>query len=242
VEPNRCIDLVIGEKVLCYDLLVGDEKRVMDAHLEECEACRDFRSQVYGKEGALEEINFRAWQLGRRQKVSASWWLAARLRDLWLPFLLIFGLGGGTVVYLVTRAGSSESVRVLRFAVSRGGTIDSLASPHIDDGPNGLVLRTDRDARVQVYEVRDGTMRRLVPGGTQSPPELGPEQAREVPLPPAESGSGRLLVLVVPRAAPGTVDEWDAAVFSELSRGHNPRTVTHAGWPGNVRPALRWYP
>jgi hypothetical protein len=241
LDPNRCTDLPIGQKILSYDLLVGEEKRAMDAHLEGCAACRDFKLQVFGEQGALDELNYRAWKLGQRQNVGASWWLATRLRDLWLPILLILGVGTAVFVFLATRSGSRESVRVLRFAVSRGATLDSLASPSLDVGPNGVILRTDRDARAYVYEIREGTMRRLVPGGTQPPPEVGRLEATELPLPPIEASDVRLLLLLVPTEAPGTVEEWDAAVFAELSRGKNPSTSA-AGWPGQVRPALRWYP
>lgn len=242
MQPNRCIDLSIGQKILSYDLLVGEEKALVDSHLEACSACRDFRQQTYGKEGALDDLNYRAWKLGQRQKIPATLWLAERTRDLWLPILLIVGVAGGLFVYIATRSSTRESVGVLRFALSRGATIDSLASPHLDIGPNSLILRTDREARAYVYEVRAGTMRRLVPGGGQAPPEVGRMEVKEVPLPAIENSDARLLLLLVPREAPGTVDDWDNAVFAELSRGKDPSGRERAGWPGEIRPALRWFP
>lgn len=236
---QRCIDFRIGQKILSYDLLQGEEKRLMDAHLEKCTACQDLRAQVYGKEGALDDLNFRAWKLSQRQNVASHWWIGRRLQDLWGPFLLVLLIVGGLFVFLTTRGGEG-GVRIVRFSVSRGAEIEA-STMRVDPGPNGFILRTDRDARVYVYEVREGSMRRLVPGGIEAPPQLPRLETQEIPLPPTEAG-GRYVLVLVPVDAPGSLEEWDAAVFADLARNSPDAAVTAAGWPGGVRPTLRWYP
>jgi hypothetical protein len=237
---QRCIDLRIGQKILSYDLLEGEEKQHVDVHLEKCAACRDLLAQVYGKEGALDDLNFRAWKLTQRQKVAPHWWIARRLQDLWGPFLLVLLIVGGLFVFLTTRGGESGAVRVVRFSVSRGAEVDA-STLRIDPGPNGFILRTDRDARVYVYEVREGSMRRLVPGGIDAPPELTGLRSHEVPLPPTKAG-GRYVIVLVPVDAPGSLEEWDAAVFADLARNAPDAAASSVGWPGGAPPTLRWYP
>jgi hypothetical protein len=235
---TRCIDTRIGHKVLSYDLLEGEEKREMDAHLEQCAACRDFREQTLGQEGALDDLAWRAWRLGRRQRVEPHLWLMSRLKDLWIPFLVVLLGGIALTVYLARRGPEADAVRIVRLAVTRGATLDSVATPHVDPGPDGLYLRTDRAARAYVYELDAGAMRRLLPPQGGDPPEVGPAETSELRLPPLASHAARVLVVVVPRGAPGGVEDWDAAVFAQLS---GERTQS-AGWPSGVRPTLRWYP
>jgi hypothetical protein len=242
MSENRCIDLSLGQKVLSYDLLVGEEKQAVDAHLEVCAACRDFMQQAYGREGALQELNWRAWRLGRRHNVEASWWLAQRLRNLWLPFLLLFGVVSAVALFAVSRGPERFRVHILYYAVTRGATLDATATPKVDPGPNGVHLRTDRPAHVYVYLVQSGTMQRIVPSAGGVPPSVGPDQVREVSLPDITDRTARVILVIVAEEAPGTLDEWDAAVFAELGHATGETEVSKRGWPGNVRPTLRWYP
>jgi len=242
MSDNRCIDMALGQKVLSYDLLAGDEKLAVDAHLEKCTACRDFMQQAYGREGALQELNWRAWRLGRRQNVEASWWMAQRLRDLWLPFLLLFVVVAAIGLYAVSRGPERWRVKIAYFAITRGATLDATATPKVDPGPNALHLRTDRPARAFVYIMKQGALQRLVPVAGGEPPEVGPGEIREIALPEITDRMARVVLVLVAREAPGSQEEWDAAVFAELGRASGAEQASSHGWPGDVRPTLRWYP
>jgi hypothetical protein len=239
---NRCVDMELGQKVLSYDLLEGEEKAAVDAHLENCAACRDFKQQIYGREGALQELNWRVWRLGRRQNVEASWWMAQRLRDLWLPFLLLLVVVSAIAFYAVSRGPERLRVHVSYFAVTRGATLDANHTPKVDPGPNGLHLRTDRPARAYVYSIRAGALQRLVPATGADPPEVGPSEVREIRLPEITDADARIILVLAATEAPGTVDEWDAAVLAQLGNADRKVEAGRAGWPGHVRPTLRWYP
>jgi len=236
MAATRCIDLAVGQKILSYDLLQGEEKRLVDAHLERCAACRDFLEQTFGREGALDEINWRAWRLMKRQRVEPNWWIPQRFHDLWLPFVLILSAVGLFSIFLMTR-GEHDAVKIRRFAVTRAATIDSTSTPHVEPGANSLFLRTDRPARAYVYEVAQGAMRRLLPPLNGDAPEVGPEEVRELTLPELQARDARIVLALVPSGAPGTLDEWDEAMFQYLGR-----TQGRKGWPGGIHPTLRYYP
>jgi hypothetical protein len=239
---NRCIDLDIGQKILSYDLLDGVEKRQLDSHLEHCPACRDFLRQTLGKEGAFDDLALRSWRMSRRQRVEPHLWIQERLHDLWLPFLLIAVAIGSLVVWVARRGPDVQLVQVRRFAIMRPATLDSLATPHIDPAPEALVVRTDRDARVYVYEIHDASLRRILPAASGTPPAVGPGEASELHLPKLESAQSRLLVVLVPAQSGGSLDDWDTAVFAQLRGGKNPQAASLNAWPEGAHPTLRWYP
>ena len=239
---NRCIDLELGQKVLSYDLLGPLERHELDQHLEKCAACRDFRQQSLGKEGAFDDLALRVFRLSQRQRVEPHAWMMNRLRDLWLPLLLILGVVGVVTVWLAQRGPDVATVHVLHWAVTRGATLDSVATPHVEPVPDGMFLRTDRSARAYVYETREGTLRRLLPPEGGDPTEVGPAELSELRLPKLESKQSRLLLVLVPSGAAGTVTEWDDAVFRQLRGGKNPQVASRGAWPGGTTPTFRWYP
>jgi hypothetical protein len=174
----------------------------------------------------------------QRQRVQPNWWIPQRLRDLWLPFVLMLAAVGLFGLFMLTR-GEQDAVKIRRFAVARAATIDSSATPHVEPGANAVFLRTDRAARAYVYEVSDGAMRRLVPPQNGTAPEVGPEEVKELTLPELSAREARIVLALVPSAAPGTTEEWDDAMFEYL--GRTPR-VGRRGWPGGIHPTLRYYP
>lgn len=239
---SRCVDLTMGQKVLSYDLLGPLERHELDRHLETCAACRDFLQQTRGKEGAFDDLAARVWRLSQRQRIEPHVWVSQNLRLL-LPLALVVALVAGVgSVWLARRNTSVETVKLLRFAVFRGATLDSLATPRVDPAPGSLVLRTDRDAYAFVYEARADTLRRLVPTGTLAPSRVGPGESHEFALPPLLTADSRLLVVLVPGDAEASVQVWDDAVFQQLRKRHDPRDTAPAVWPGGRRPTLRWYP
>ena len=243
---NRCIDPHIGIKTLSYDLLEGEEKAELDAHLERCTACRDLMQQTYGHEGALDELAWRAWRLSQRRAVPPHAWIAARLRDLWLPFGIVALFVGMAGFFLANREAAVDKVGLRRLSFVRRGSIDSTQSlpvPILEHSPNALLVRPDRDARAYVYESNHGRLRRLVPPADREPPALAADSTREIPLPPLEGADSHVLLVLLPRDAPGTTDEWDTAVFSALGKKPGtplPQSSRH--WPKGTEPTLRWLP
>lgn len=239
---SRCTDLEVGQKVLSYDLMGPLERRELDKHLEQCAACRDFLRQTRGKEGAFDDLAARVWRLSQRQRIEPHVWVMQNLRLL-LPLALVVALVAGVgSVWMARRNTPAETLKVLRFAVFRGATLDSLATPRVDAAPGSIVLRTDRAACALVYETRADTLRRLVPAGTLAAPRVDGAEAREFALPPGLSADSRLLVVLVPGDGEAPVAAWDEAVFQQLRARRNPRESTPAEWPGGRPPTLRWYP
>lgn len=242
---NRCVDPSIGVKVLSYDLLEGAERAEMDAHLQVCAACRDFRQQSFGKEGALDELAYRAYLLGRRRRVEPTAWFFERLRDLWIPLLVLAGIIGGIVAYVASRGTEADSVGVLRLAVSRGSSLDStdaVVAPRVDVHPNAVIVRPDREARAYVYEAQAGALRRLVPPADEPAPRLSPDASREIFLPELETPDSRLLLVLVPADAAGTNAEWDSAIFRRLGPGGSGDRSGRGTLPSAAQPTLRWLP
>ena len=243
---ERCIDPSVGVKTLSHDLLDGEEKAELDAHLERCAACRDLLQQTYGQEGALDELAWRAWRLSQRRAVPPHAWIAQRLRDLWLPFGILALLVGIAGFYFASRESAVEKVGLHRLAFVRPGTIDSTQSlpvPILERGTNAILVRPDRDARAYVYESNHGRLRRLVPPADREPPALPADSTREIPLPPLEGPESHVLLVVLPRQAAGTTSDWDAAVMSALGKkSGTPLSVNRRHWPKGVEPTLRWLP
>ena len=241
---SRCIDPNVGVKILSYDLLSDEEKAQMDAHLQGCGACRDLRAQTFGKEGLVDELAHRVFRLSRRQRVEPHAWVLARLRDLGIPLALLVALVTSVAVYLARREPEAVSVRIVRLAVTRGGSIDSTSSdlvPRLDPNPASLIVRPDRAARAYVYELHAGALRRVVPPGDDPPPQLSPEGVQEIGLPPLEAPDTRVLLVLVPREAGGTTADWDAAVFERLGGGRTGGAASKSSaWPRGARPTLRW--
>jgi hypothetical protein len=239
---SRCIDMEAGQKVLSYDLLDHREKHELDRHLETCAACRDFLQQTRGREGAFDDLAARVWRLSQRQRIEPHVWVTQHLRllvPLALVVALVLGVGS---VWLARRGSAVETVKVLRFAVLRGATLDGSTTPRVDVAPEAIVLRTDRDAYVFVYETRADTLRRVLPAGSLAATRVGPAEACELRLPPIQSRESRLLLVLVPGGADPMVQAWDDAVFQQLRAGRNPHGTTQTAWPGGVQPTLRWYP
>lgn len=239
---DRCVDARLGVKVLSYDLLEGSEKEEVDAHLRACAACRDLVDQTFGDEGALRELDWRVFQLRRRQKVPAHAWIVRRLMDLWVPFLIL-ALGAAALwLYLARRGPEPERVVVLRLATLREGTLDSLAAmpmPQVSAAPTSIVLQADRDAIVLVYEAGDGRMRRLVPGAEAAIPELPGATPHELALPELQTAGARLLLVLAPTSSPRSLQDWDRAVLEYL--GGSPEDGSERrGWPQGTAPTLRW--
>lgn len=241
---DRCTDPDLGVKVLSYDLLAGEEKAEVEAHLAQCAACRDLLHQTFGKEGALDELASRVYRLGQRRPVEARALLAERLRNLWLPFI-VFALVLGVVGLFLGRRGTEvQTVGLRRLALGRAGSIDSLfLSPQIDPTVTTLFVRPDRPARAYVYESHSGRLQRLLPPADREPPGLSPDSTSELPLPPLQGSGSRLLLVLVPRDAPGTTLAWDAAILTRLSGRPRAESEPATGpWPEGARPMLRWVP
>ena len=241
-ELNRCVDPRLGVKVLSYDLLTGHEKAEVDRHLQACAACSDLVQQTFGDEGALRELEWRAFKLSQRQRVAPHAWIARRLADLWLPLL---GVVVGVVVlgvYLARRAPEPEQVGVMRLAALRTAVLDSLASeplPRISPAPTSLVIQLDRDAIALVYESGAGVLRRLVPGADGAIPELQAGRTHELALPAVAAPGGAILLVLAPAAAPRVADDWDVAVMERVGAPSG-AAAGRRGWPGHVEPTLRW--
>jgi hypothetical protein len=238
---DRCVEPRLGVKVLSYDLLAGDEREEVDAHLRACAACRDLVDQTFGDEGALRELDWRVFQLRRRQDVPAHVWIGRRLMDLWVPFLLLVLAAAGVGLYLARRGPDPEQVHLLRLATLRTGVLDSLAAvpvPRLSGAPTSVVLQADRDAIAMVYEAVGGGMRRLIPGGDTAIPELAAAASHELALPEPETAGARLLLVLAPASAPRALADWDRAVLEYL--GGEPEADGRRGWPQGTAPTLRW--
>jgi len=239
---NRCLDPRLGVKVLSYDLLAGEEKTEVDRHLQACSACSDLVEQTFGDEGALRELEWRAFKLSQRQRVAPHAWLARRLADLWLPFL---GVLVGVVVlgvYLSRRAPEPEQVGLMRLAALRTGELDSLSStpvPRISPAPTSLVIEPDRDAIALVYESGAGVLRRLIPGADAAIPELVAGRTHELALPALAARGAAILLVLAPASAPRVAGDWDLAVMERVGARNDP-AAGRSGWPGQVEPTLRW--
>ena len=229
-------------KVLSYDLLQGDERTEVDRHLEECQACRDLCQQTFGDEGALRDLEWRAFRLSQRQRVAPHAWLARRLADLWLPLLLVVVATAAFLLFLARRPPDAARVGLLRLATMREGRLDSLAAaplPQIAPAPGAVIVQTDRDAIALVYETGDGYFRRLVPGDDAQVPELQAERTHELALPAVTTAGARLLLVLAPRASPRELVDWDRAVMERLG-GSPPAGAPRQGSPAGVEPTLRW--
>ena len=228
-------------KVLSYDLLQGAERTEVDQHLERCVACRDLFHQTFGDEGALQDLEWRAYQLSRRQPVAPHQWLGRRLADLWLPFLLVLLGLCGLILFLTQRHPEAEKVGVLQLATLRNGQLDSVAATpllRMSPLPSSVIVRTDRDAIALVYETRAGALRRLLPGDAGPLPELQAGSTRELFFPAVENGESRILLLLAPRSAPRVLADWDRGVMELL--GGKPDPGGRRGWPAGMEPTLRW--
>jgi hypothetical protein len=238
---NRCTDPKIGVNVLSYDLLEGAEKEQLEKHLEECEACGDLVRQTFGDEGALQDIDLRAWHLARRRPVAPHEWIVNRIVSLWIPVLLLVFAVGALVLYLARRPPDPERVELVRLATSRQADLDSLSEvplPRISPAPTSMIVQPDRDAIVLLYESGDGYLRRLIPGVDAVVPELRGTETHELTIPELDSATARILLVLAPAAAPRAVEAWDRAVW--LNLGGEAEEGERRGWPQGVAATLRW--
>jgi hypothetical protein len=241
---TRCTDPKQGIKVLSYDLLEGAERDEVDAHLEECSTCRDLRDQVFGSEGAFRELEYRAFKLSQRQKVPASAYFAQRLQSLWMPFLAAIIVLSAIGFWLVTRSPEADSVQLMRLQTFRAASLDTTSTvlmPRLEPGIESIVVQTDRDAYLLVYETGDEVLRRLIPGLKGSPPVAKAREAIEVALPPTQYAHSRILLVVLPATQPIDPDLWDQALLRFFGSGgdvdfeHSRRR-----WPDDIVPRMKW--
>ncbi len=238
---NRCTDPKLGVNVLSYDLLDAEEKEELEKHLEECTACRDLVEQTFGDEGALQDIDLRAWRSGRRRPVAPHEWFLRRVVSLWIPVLLVaFGVGA-LVTYLARRGPEPERVEIVQLATSRGAELDPLSNvpvPQISPAPTSLIVHTAGDVIVLLYESGPDYLRRLVPSGEMTVPELRGAEVHELSIPQLESVSARVLLVLAPASSPRVTEAWDRAVWINL--GGEAREGERRGWPDGVAATLRW--
>ncbi len=238
---NRCTNPDIGVNVLSYDLLVGEEKEELEAHLSECKACSDLVRQTFGDEGALQDVELRAWRSARRRPIAPHEWLLNRAVALWLPAVLVLLGVVVLVTYLARRGPDPERVELVRLATARGAELDSLsraAVPTITPAPTSLIVQPDRDAIALLYESGQDYLRRLIPGADAEIPELSGAETHELAIPALEKPTSRILLVLVPASAPRLVDAWDRAVW--LNLGGEAREGERRGWPNDVAVTLRW--
>jgi hypothetical protein len=243
-DAGRCTDPEQGIKVLSYDLLEGEERAQVDAHLEVCRTCRDLRDQVFGDEGAFRELEYRAFKLSQRQKVPASAWLAERLRDLWLPFAVFVVLASLFALWLITRAPDVAPVALLRLQAFRAATLDTTSTvlvPRLAPGIESIVVETDQDAWLLVYETNDETLQRLLPGGDIEAPLLRARSVEEFALPPLQSAESRMVLVIVPGTVAMQPGEWDRALLKHFG-GSGEINLDDPGrhWPQDAVPTMRW--
>ncbi|UCE03472.1 MAG: hypothetical protein JSW67_04580 [Candidatus Latescibacterota bacterium] len=239
---TRCVDPKLGVKVLSYDLLEAEERDEVDEHLKVCVSCRDLVEQTFGNEGALTELEWRAFKATQRRSVHTHEWIARRLASLWVPVLVLVVGISALLLYVARRGPDPERVELLRLATFREATLDSLAAvavPNLAPAPTSVVLRTDQDAIALVYESGDEFLRRLIPGGDAAIPELSAQETHELALPALESPASRILLVLAPLSATRVLADWDRAVFERLG-GESEEDAERSGWPLGVTPTLRW--
>jgi len=239
----RCTDPQQGLKVLSYDLLEEEERQQLDAHLAECATCRDLRDQVFGDEGAFRELEYRAFKLSQRQHVPANAWIARRLQDLWIPFLAVVVLVSVIGVHLARREPEVLPVKFLQLKTMRAATLDTTSTvmvPRLEPGIATIIVETDQDAFLMVYETGDEVLRRLIPGAGRQMPLLSAQQVREVPVPPMKYVHSKILLVVIPANAPQEPDLWDVAILHHFGARKDPEDAAKRHWPDNKRPTMRW--
>lgn len=240
---GRCTDPKQGIKVLSYDLLQGKERDDIDAHLEACQTCRDLCDQVFGDAGAFKELEYRAFKLSQRQKVPPTAWFARRLQDLWIPFAVVIVVVSSIGFWLVTRPPDADPVQLMRLQTFRAASLDTSSTtmmPRLEPGIESIVVQVDRDASLLVYETGDEVLRRLIPGANGVAPTLKARVAREVPLPPTQGAHSRILLIVLPSAAPVAADRWDQALLQYFRGGDIDFEKTKHYWPDDIVPTMRW--
>jgi len=242
-ETRRCTDPKQGVKVLSYDLLEADERAQVDAHLEACRSCRDLRDQVFGDEGAFRELEYRAFKLSQRQKVPATAWFAQRLRDLWIPFAALVVLVSLFGLWMIRRPAQEPPVQLLRFQALRAATLDTTSTmlvPRLEPGIESIVLQTDRDASLLLYETNDKVLRRLLPPAGAEAPELQAHRTLEFAVPKLQDPDSRMLLVLVPAPSVVEPDVWDQAMlqhFGDRKQIDFEKVDRH--WPGRIIPTIR---
>jgi hypothetical protein len=242
-DNRRCTDPQQGLKVLSYDLLEDEERQQIDAHMEECETCRDLRDQVFGDEGAFQELEYRAFKLSQRQHVPASAWIARRLQDLWIPFLVVVVLASAIGIWLARREPEPPPVRFLQLKTMRAATLDTTSTvlvPRLEPGIETIIVETDQDAFLMVYEAGDEVLRRLIPGAGRQMPALTAKRVREVAMPPVKYAHSKILLVVVPANAPTEADRWDVAILRHFGGGDGILVVSGHHWPEGAKPTMLW--
>jgi hypothetical protein len=161
-----------------------------------------------------------------------------------LPFALFIVLAAIFGLWLIQRAPDEPPVQLLRLQAFRAATLDTTSTvlvPRLERGIQSIVVETDREAWLLIYETNDNVLRRMLPGSDAEAPRLRSRQVEEFALPALQSPESRMLLVVVPGDAPLDVQQWDQALLNHFG-GSDEIDFDSPGrhWPQDAVPTMRW--